>query len=341
MSRDERFDPAECASVVRSAADVKKLRKAFWKRLDAPTMGWDRITKEFVVGISGKQLGRVLNPVVKEYEAWLQGKVVASKARAVVQLSPKEHSKVHKMAMKEASAELAERWAAHEAAVDQKTPVKKTSGSGSGGGTRTREKKTPPPAATAAVAATPKKGGGSTTRAGGTRLPNKQGAGSIIAKYKKKYAGWKGCVPKTLIHKAQTTPGESPARKRAMTKRSLTDEEEAAFCDLCGVADDNAAQLSLARLKHTVQTAVMGTAAEEKFKGGVVSKGFITGMMSRAEKRGDLDMAAPVDDSGARMDWCTYDNFENYYDDVHDIMVLLGLGYVNEAYDKNVRSLKL
>ena len=65
MSRDERFDPAECASVVRSAADVKKLRKAFWKRLDAPTMGWDRITKEIVVGISGKQLGRVLNPPSK------------------------------------------------------------------------------------------------------------------------------------------------------------------------------------------------------------------------------------------------------------------------------------
>ena len=82
------FDPGRCTSVAKCGAKASTPHRAFWVRVKFPSKGYAAIAIECRVTLSGKQLGRVLKPAIAEYEAWLQGKVVESAARAAVQLSP-------------------------------------------------------------------------------------------------------------------------------------------------------------------------------------------------------------------------------------------------------------
>lgn len=334
------FDPGRCTSVAKCGAKASTLHRAFWVRVKFPSKGYAAIATECRVTLSGKQLGRVLTPAIEEYEAWLQGKVVESAARAAVQLSPASQRKAHTEAMKEGSAELAKRWGAVQneqeeaAAAARKTPSKS-----GGGGTRSRKTPSKPAGAVVAAAAAPKKvkAGAATTHACGTRLPNGQGAASIISALKAKFPGWRGCTAKAMIDKAKKTPGLSPSRKRRLANRNLTDDEEAAFFELAGEADDSNSQLSRAQLQEEIQKGIVGTTAEDSFKNGVVSLGFVDKMLDRAEKRGVLGTAVPVDDSGPRLDWCTHDNFKNYFDDLHTLFLKMEVAVPNASYNEQVR----
>jgi hypothetical protein len=163
-------------------------------------------------------------------------------------------------------------------------------------------------------------------------LADGAGAAAIVAALSAKYPAWNSVTPRALELHAKKPQGSSPGQKNR-AKRHLSDEAEEAFGEVCRDACAAKSQHSMASLQKDVQSSLANTMELDRFKGGVVSKGFVQRLSDRLLQRGLVDKDAPTSETEDRLQWCTFENMDNYYKSVAKVAMSIKAAVANPSYN--------
>ena len=137
-------------------------------------------------------------------------------------------------------------------------------------------------------------------------------------------------------HVGRGLAGKSPQKRGK--KRILMKDDEQALVNYIAEASTDMEPLTHAEARGAAQSFVEGTTTQDKFKKGVVSKGFIKRVVQRnhVDNGGQLWSEFPQNMGHLRAEWTTFANLNDYFDVCRDVYLQTPnkIAVKNPAWDK-------